>query len=173
MKKLRRDEVDYLEASKKYADDPYITIEPWVDRVDHIRLIIKGKEDTPFENGKFVFEIKLGSNYPFTPPYAFCQTLIWHPNIDSSMPPGKSNICLDLINPDRVGVLDSTTHASGWTPAKTLTNIIESLKGMIHMEAPFWNPSDPLNNKAGEQALKEPKAFAKEAKKWTEKYAMR
>ena len=41
------------------------------------------------------------------------------------------------------------------------------------MEPPFWNPSDPLNNKAGEQALNNLKAFAKEAKKWTEKYAKR
>ncbi|MHA1271171.1 MAG: ubiquitin-conjugating enzyme E2 [Candidatus Helarchaeota archaeon] len=168
-----REEVDYLEASKKYANDKYVNIEPWVDRIDHIRLTIFGKEGTPYEGGKFVFEIKCGSSYPYVPPYVFCQTLIWHPNIDSSMAPGKSNICLDLINPDLVGKVDAKTGASGWTPAKTLTNIIESLRGMIHMEPPFYNPSDPLNNKAGEQALNNPKAFAKEAKKWTEKYASR
>ena len=168
-----REEVDYLEASKKYANDKYVILEPWVDRVDHLRLTIIGKEGTPYEGGKFVFEIKCGSNYPYAPPYVYCHTLIWHPNIDSSMPPGKSNICLDLINPDLVGKVDAKTGASGWTPAKTLTNIIESLKGMIHMEPPFWNPADPLNNKAGEQALNNPKAFFKEAKKWTEKYAKR
>jgi ubiquitin-protein ligase len=69
--------------------------------------------------------------------------------------------------------VDAKTGASGWTPAKTLTNIIESLKGMMHIEPPFWNPADPLNNKAGEQALNNLKAFRKEAKKWTEKYAKR
>jgi ubiquitin-protein ligase len=59
---------------------------------------------------------------------------MWHPNIDSSIPPGKLNICLDLINPDLVGKVDASTGASGWTPSKTLTNIIEALKGMMHVE---------------------------------------
>lgn len=89
------------------------------------------------------------------------------PNIDSSIPPGKLNICLDLINPDLVGKVDASTGAiymqlsvSGWTPSKTLTNIIEALKGMIlrntsflnckHVEPPFFNPGDPLNHEAGD-----------------------
>ncbi|MDD1777420.1 MAG: hypothetical protein LUQ65_04565, partial [Candidatus Helarchaeota archaeon] len=95
------------------------------------------------------------------------------PNIDPSVPAGKTNICLDLINPDLVGKVDSQSGASGWTPSKTLTNVIEALKGMIQMQPPFYNPSDPLNNKAGEMALKHPKDFAKKAKEWTEKYALR
>ena len=73
-------------------------------------------------------------NYPFAPPYAYAVTLMWHPNIDSSIPPGKLNICLDLINPDLVGKVDASTGASGWTPSKTLINIIEALKGMMHVE---------------------------------------
>ena len=96
-------------------------------------------------------------NYPFAPPYAYAVTLMWHPNIDSSIPPGKLNICLDLINPDLVGKVDASTGAnamllsvSGWTPSKTLTNIIEALKGMMHVEPPFFNPGDPLNHEAGD-----------------------
>ena len=44
--------------------------------------------------------VLLLDNYPFAPPYAYAVTLMWHPNIDSSIPPGKLNICLDLISAD-------------------------------------------------------------------------
>ncbi len=167
-----REETDYAEAVEQFKADPYITIEPWGRSVNHIRLTIKGREGTPYAGGKFLFELKMPDNYPFHPPYGYCHTLIWHPNIDSSIPPGKLNICLDLLNPDLVGKVDASTGASGWTPSKTLTNIIEALKGQIHVEPPFFNPSDPLNHEAGEQALRAESKFEEKAKKWTEKYAM-
>src|SRR6056297_1071493 len=167
-----REETDFTEAQEAYKDDPYVKLEPWAMSIDHLRLTIKGRPDTPYEGGEFMFEIKFPENYPFHPPYGYEHTLIWHPNIDSSIPPGKINICLDLINPDLVGKVDASTGASGWTPSKTLTNIIEALKGQIHCEPPFFNPSDPLNFEAGEQALHNYDQFAKKAKKWTEKYAI-
>ena len=95
---------------------------------------------------------------------AYCAT--------ASIPPGKINICLDLINPELVGRVDATTGASGWTPSKTLTNIIEALKGQIHCEPPFFNPGDPLNYEAGDQALNHPDKFESKAREWTKKYAM-
>lgn len=168
-----REEVDYTEAVNEFKGDDTVIIEPWVDRLDHLRVTVIGTKSTPYDKGKFIFEIKLPSNYPYAPPYCYCQTLIWHPNIDPSVPPGKTNICLDLINPDLIGKVDAASGASGWTPSKTLINVIEALAGMIHMQAPFFNPADPLNHKAGEQAQKSPKKFAAEAKKWTEKYALR
>ncbi len=167
-----RVEKDYAEGIEAYKDDEYVRLEPWGKSIDHLRLTIIGKEGIPYEDGKFVFEVKFPENYPFAPPYVYAVTLMWHPNIDSSIPPGKLNICLDLINPDKVGKVDPATGASGWTPAKTLTNIIGALKGMMHMEPPFFNPGDPLNHEAGEQYFKSEKSFRKKAEKWTEKYAM-
>jgi len=167
-----REETDYAETIEAYKDDDYVILEPWGKSIDHLRLTIIGKEDTPYEDGRFVFEIKFPDNYPFSPPYVYAVTLMWHLNIDSSIPPGKLNICLDLINPDKVGKVDPVTGASGWTPAKTLTNIINALKEMMHVEPPFFNPGDPLNHQAGEQYFKSLKKFNKQAEKWTEKYAM-
>jgi ubiquitin-conjugating enzyme (huntingtin interacting protein 2) len=167
-----REEVDYAEAVETFKGDPSIELQPWAMSVDHLKLIIHGNPGTPYEGGKFVFEVKFPENYPFSPPYAYCHTLIWHPNIDSSIPPGKINICLDLINPDLVGKVDASTGASGWTPSKTLTNIIEALKGQIHVEAPFFNPADPLNFEAGEQVNNHPDKFEAKAREWTHKYAM-
>jgi ubiquitin-protein ligase len=167
-----REEVDYAEAVESYKGDPFIKLEPWGMNVDHLRLTITGKSGTPYADGKFMFEIKMPDNYPFHPPYAYCHTLLWHPNIDSSIPPGKINICLDLINPELVGKVDPSTGASGWTPSKTLTNIIEALKGQIHMEPPFFNPSDPLNFEAGDQARNNEDKFEAKAREWTKKYAL-
>ena len=51
-------------------------------------------------------------------------------------------------------------------------NIIEALKGMMHVEPPFFNPGDPLNHEAGEQYFRAQKKFESKAKSWTTKYAM-
>ncbi|MHA1681219.1 MAG: ubiquitin-conjugating enzyme E2 [Promethearchaeota archaeon] len=168
-----REETDFAECLEAFAGDQHITLEPWQSggQINHLRLIIRGIKDTPFEGGNFIFEIKLPPNYPFFPPFAYCHTIVWHPNIDSTIPPGKLNICLDLINPELVGKVDVSTGASGWTPSKTLTNVVEALKGMMHTEPPFFNPGDPLNHEAGEEALRAWKKFAKKARDWTEKYA--
>lgn len=167
-----REETDYQEAVEAFKSEPTVILEPWGMSVDHLRLTIKGIDDTPYAGGKFIFEIKMPDNFPFSPPYVYAHTLMWHPNIDSSIPPGKLNICLDLINPDLVGKVDASTGASGWTPSKTLANIIEALKGMMHCEPPFFNPSDPLNFEAGEQAQRAYDKFEKKAREWTKKYAM-
>jgi ubiquitin-protein ligase len=87
-----REETDYAEALDAYKDNPLVILEPWGRSIDHLRLTIIGKPKTPYEGGRFVFEIKFPDNYPFQPPYSYAVTLMWHPNIDSSIPPGKLNI---------------------------------------------------------------------------------
>lgn len=136
-----------------------------------------GARDTPYAGGKFVFEIKMFSDYPFSPPGVFCHTPIWHPNIAlGRTPPTKNawrdNVCFDLIDPRRVGRLDPETQSAGWTPTKDLTLLIEALKLMIHMFPPFFNPDDPLNEKAAEEYLESRETFDAHAREMTEKYAL-
>jgi len=138
-----REEVDYTESVEAFKTEETVKLEPWGMSYDHLRLTIKGIPNTPYAGGSFMFEIKMGDNFPFAPPYCYCHTLLWHPNIDSSIPPGKINICLDLINPELVGC-----------------------------EPPFFNPGDPLNFEAGEQALHNYSKYENKAKDWTKKYAM-
>ena len=157
----------------RFKDDNYIEVKPWVDRDDHLRVKIRGLEGTPYEDGIFVFELKIASNYPYSPPYCFCQTLIWHPNIDLPELARKTNVCLDLINPNLVGKVDSRTGASGWTPSKTISDVIRALKGLIHMVPPYWDPNNAINEEAGEMYLKNPTAFNRKAQNWTRKYAQR
>ncbi len=167
-----REDVDFVDAISMFKDDEYLSLETWARSVNHLRLIIIGHEQTPYEGGHFLFEIRMGESYPFQPPYVYEHTLIWHPNIDCSIPPGKLNVCLDLINPDLVIRVDPRTGASGWTPAKSLSNILEALKAMIHMEVPFFNPEDPLNHEAGEQFKRAPEKFWTQAQQWTKKFAI-
>ena len=50
-----REEVDYTEALDAFKTNEYIKLEPWGMDVNHLRLIITGRPNTPYENGKFIF----------------------------------------------------------------------------------------------------------------------
>lgn len=178
MTDYERIERDYFEAIQRFQNDEYIVIELWPEEpfVGHLKITIFGAENTPYENGRFVFEIKTFNNYPFYPPGVFCHTKIWHPNIDiDRAPPSnnfwKDNVCFDIINPDRIGKVDPITKTMGWTPTKDLVMLLECLKLMIHCYPPFFNPDDPLNREAGAQYKHNRAEFEKKAREWTEKYA--
>ena len=178
MTDYERIERDYFEAIQRFQNDEYVVIELWPEEpfVGHLKLTVFGAEDTPYENGRFVFEIKTFNNYPFYPPGVFCHTKIWHPNIDiDRAPPAKNfwkdNVCFDIINPERIGKVDPVTKTMGWTPTKDLVMLIECIKLMIHCYPPFFNPDDPLNREAGAQYKHNRIEFEKTAREWTDKYA--
>jgi len=162
-------EKHYSEAVEQLLKDDYVSMELWEDKIDHIRIMIKGVEETPYENGIFIFEVKIRNNYPYSLPYVYCHTKIWHPNIDSTIPPGNLNVCFDLKNPLLVGRMDQTYD--GPETKKELLNIIYALKGMIHFQKPFFDTDQTINEEAGEQYKKNPKKFNFIARKWTGKHA--
>jgi ubiquitin-conjugating enzyme E2 D/E len=53
---------------------------------------ILGPAGTPYENGKFLVDIRFPPDYPFKPPQAVFKTRVYHPNIS---PTGA--ICLDIL----------------------------------------------------------------------------
>ena len=178
MTDYERIERDYFEALQRFQNDGYVIIELWPGDyfVGHLKLTIIGAEDTPYENGRFIFEIKTFNNYPFYPPGVFCHTKIWHPNIDIDVAPPtgsywKDNVCFDIINPTRIGKVDPVTKTMGWTPTKYLVMLLECLKLMIHCYPPFFNPDDPLNKEAGALYKYNRVEFDKKAKEWTRTYA--
>lgn len=178
MTDYERVETDYFELLKYYEEDDFVDIDLWPgdNFVGHLMITIYGTKDTPYENGRFIFEIKTFNNYPFYPPGVFCHTRIWHPNIDIDKPLPtdaywRDNVCFDIIDPDRIGQVDKLTHASGWTPTRDLVLIVECLKLMIHCYDPFFNCEDPLNEEAGEQCKQNKEEFDSKAKEWTMQYA--
>eukprot|EP00960_Hanusia_phi_P030441 748626-Hanusia_phi.AAC.4 len=64
-----------------------------------------GQEGTPYEGGRFKFEMKFPAEYPFKPPKLNFTTKVLHPNITDD---GK--VCLDIIS-------------EGWNPAVSLRQV--------------------------------------------------
>lgn len=45
-----------------------------------------------YKGGRFVFNFKVGLNYPHEAPKVKCETLVYHPNIDL-----EGNVCLNIL----------------------------------------------------------------------------
>lgn len=79
-----------------------------------------------YEGGRFQFSVKIPAEYPFVPPKVRCQTLIWHPNIDT-----QGAVCLNILRED-------------WSPVLCLSSVIFGLLNLFHEP----NPHEPLNKDA-------------------------
>lgn len=73
---------------KEYLDlrhSPLDGIEIFVDEMMGTwHVFFDGPKSSPFENGKFEVVINFGDLYPFKPPKMFCETKMFHPNVNSS-----------------------------------------------------------------------------------------
>jgi ubiquitin-conjugating enzyme E2 D/E len=109
-----------------------------------------GPKDTPYENGRFILSINFPQEYPFKPPKINFITKIYHPNINSS-----GSICLDILN-------------TQWSPALTLLKTLLSISSLLTDP----NPDDPLVPEIANIYKDNKKKYNKEAKIWTQKYAI-
>ncbi|CRK99433.1 CLUMA_CG012557, isoform A [Clunio marinus] len=81
-----------------------------------------------YKGGRFVFNFKVGPNYPHEPPKVKCETKVYHPNIDL-----EGNVCLNILRED-------------WKPVLTINSIVYGLQ-YLFLEP---NAEDPLNKEAAE-----------------------
>ncbi|MHA1233069.1 MAG: ubiquitin-conjugating enzyme E2 [Candidatus Helarchaeota archaeon] len=160
-----REELDFEECLNEVNNDPYIEINPLTNLFNHFKVIVRGLHNTVYRDGVFVFEIINPRDYPLKPPYIYCHTKIWHPNIDNKIPMGRPNTYLNLINPALIGFI------GGWVPGKTLLNVIRSIKKLIHMEKPIFNLEYVFNFKVRRQIIESPNNFERIAREWTRLYA--
>ena len=169
----QRLETDYIEAVQECLKGDEMDINPWESTLDHLKLRINGSKNTPYKNGVFIFEIRLG-NYPWDVPAVYCHTKIWHPNILNNQQFRSSsgtyipNICHSLIDPNQ-----KNTH-QGWKgPGSSLNELIISLRQLLNIGF-GWDipPNDPgLNNEAAVQWRSNKQKFKKIASEWTRTYA--
>lgn len=80
-------------------------------RLDVMKAVIIGAEDTPYANGIFVFDILLEENYPLTPPKVNLMTtgggnLRFNPNLYET-----GYVCLSLLGTWRGNATEN------WSPA--------------------------------------------------------
>ena len=79
------------------------------------------------------------------------ETKVWHPNISSQ----TGAICLDILKNE-------------WTPALTIRTALISLQALLC--AP--EPDDPQDAVVAGQYKNNPKAWAEQARKWVQDFAM-
>ncbi|MFO8020695.1 MAG: ubiquitin-conjugating enzyme E2 [Promethearchaeia archaeon] len=135
--------------------------------IDHLAILIKGPEGTPYEKGIFKIEMKFPPQYPKRPPFVRMHTPIWHPNFwpKPGEYKGQRNICLALVDPSLIG------KKGGWSPSKTAVTVIQSIKAMLDTRGKYVNPMDVFNKKAALEMMKKPKRFEKKVKHLVKKYA--
>jgi ubiquitin-conjugating enzyme E2 O len=114
---------------------PNIFVRTWESRLDLLRVLIIGPNDTPYEYAPFVIDFHLPSTYPQTPPEAFFHS--WtngngpvNPNLYED---GK--ICLSLL-----GTWHTDERNESWSPAKsTLLQVLVSIMGLVLVKEPYYN----------------------------------
>jgi ubiquitin-conjugating enzyme E2 O len=114
---------------------PGIFVRTWESRLDLIRILIIGPNETPYEYAPFVIDFHLPSTYPQSPPEAFFHS--WtngngpvNPNLYED---GK--ICLSLL-----GTWHTDERNESWSPAKsTLLQVLVSIMGLVLVKEPYYN----------------------------------
>uniref|UniRef100_A0A8R1HU69 UBC core domain-containing protein n=1 Tax=Caenorhabditis japonica TaxID=281687 RepID=A0A8R1HU69_CAEJA len=102
-------------------------------RVDIIKVLISGPDDTPYANGLFEFDIFFPTGYPFAPPKcAFLTTgsgnVRFNPNLYND---GK--ICLSIL-----GTWEGRPEEK-WNPYCSLMQVLVSIQGLIFVKDPYFN----------------------------------
>jgi ubiquitin-protein ligase len=101
------------------------------DRMDILKALIIGPEETPYANGCFEFDIFLPPDYPNSPPKVQLETtgrgrVRFNPNLYNC---GK--VCLSLLG---------TWSGPGWDPANsTLLQVLVSIQSLILVPDPYFN----------------------------------
>lgn len=126
-----------------------ITLETNEDNIYKWIIIMKGPENSPYENGTFRLSIEFPANYPFSPPLINFITRIYHCNINNS-----GGICLDILKDQ-------------WSPALTVNKVLLSIISLLNDP----NPDDPLVPEIAEVYLKDREKYTENAKRHTEIYA--
>lgn len=126
-----------------------ISVEVVDENIFHWRAIIQGPKDTPYENGRFVVDIKFPSEYPFRAPSVHFLTRIYHPNINL-----KGEICLDILR-------------DKWSSALTVRTLLLSICCLLNEP----NPDDPLMAEVANLMRTNKNRYITAAREWTKLYA--
>lgn len=111
--------------------------------IQHIKALIVGPPETPYEFGFFEFNVRLGKDYPSGPPTVTATTTNsgrcrFNPNIYAG---GK--VCLSIL-----GTWRGERPGEEWSSAQGLESILISIQSLLS--------SNPYENEPGYENQKEP-----------------
>jgi len=133
------------------------------DRLDLLRALVLGPEDTPYANGCFVFDIYL-QNYPAVPPKVqFLTTgggrVRFNPNLYNC---GK--VCLSLLG---------TWDGPGWISGEsTLLQVLVSIQSLILVNDPYFNEPGFASSQGTPNGTKKSDQYNANIRKQTLLYAV-
>lgn len=109
-----------------------IVVKSFEDRSDLYSALIRGPGGTPYEDGLFLFDLRLPADYPHSPPichyHSFCRERL-NPNLYVD---GK--VCVSLL-----GTWDGK-GPEVWSPKRSsLLQVLVSIQGLILVAEPYYN----------------------------------
>jgi len=98
--------------------------------------------DGLYRGAEYKFTVTIPTTYPYDPPKAQCETMIYHPNID-----WDGHVCLNILRAD-------------WMPVLNLGAVIFGLVTLFLQP----NPDDPLNKEVAQLMIDNKTQFEKNVK---------
>ncbi|XP_072403360.1 (E3-independent) E2 ubiquitin-conjugating enzyme UBE2O [Diabrotica undecimpunctata] len=108
-----------------------VWVRSYGNRIDLLSVMIRGPDKTPYEDGLFLFDIQLSTDYPRSPPlvhYISYSSERLNPNLYV-----EGKVCVSLLG---------TWMGKGtevWGPNSTLLQLIVSIQGLILVSEPYYN----------------------------------
>ena len=150
---LRRLNTEHRVLGKSLPASVYVRT--YESRLDLLRCLIIGPEDTPYEHAPFLFDLYL-ENFPHEPPKVHFHS--WTHGLGRVNPNlyEKGHVCLSLLG------TWSGSEGESWSQNATLLQLLVSLQGLVFVKDPYYN-------EAGFETLRQQKAKYSEAMQYSEK----
>ncbi|PCH38461.1 UBC-like protein [Wolfiporia cocos MD-104 SS10] len=147
MTALRRIQKELSDISNKPLDG--LTVEPADDNVFLWKCTIQASADSPYNGGRFHFDLNLPDNFPFKAPTVTFTTKIYHPGIND-----EGHICVPVLRDQ-------------WRPSVTLSSVLAIIQEKVNNPS----PDDPFEPDIAALMKNDYHRFLATAKEWTKKYA--
>lgn len=148
MKRLEKELMDIQNQSKE--SDAQVNAHMIGNDLTRWKGYIKGPMGTPYEDGNFVLDIIIPTEYPYVAPIVKFDTKIWHPNISSQ----TGVICLDILKNE-------------WSPALTIRTALLSIQALLSSP----EPDDPQDAEVARMYKDNYEAFVQTARMWVDMFA--